>query len=115
MKLKNVGSRYQYDIMAYISKFKNSGDIIKYLALGADSVILNADIFSDSLANNYTNLNQKALNFLLIIKRELALISGAMGVSNLQYSITGNRELLRAVNMDEELEERINVPEAGSL
>ena len=48
------------------------------------------------------------------IRKELALLSGAMGISNLQYSIVGNKELLRSVNLDSSIGKAINVQEGGS-
>jgi len=112
--LGKEGIRENYDLILEISRFRNSGDIIKYLALGCDSVILSSKIFESGLENNYSNLNEKALNFLMGIRKELALLSGAMGISNLQYSIVGNKELLRSVNLDSSIGKAINVQEGGS-
>ena len=112
--LGKEGIRENYDLILEVSRFRNSGDIIKYLALGCDSVILSSKIFESGLENNYSNLNEKALNFLMGIRKELALLSGAMGISNLQYSIVGNKELLRSVNLDSSIGKAINVQEGGS-
>ena len=112
--LGKEGIRENYDLILEISRFRNSGDIIKYLALGCDSVILSSKIFESGLENNYSNLKEKALNFLMGIRKELALLSGAMGISNLQYSIVGNKELLRSVNLDSSIGKAINVQEGGS-
>ncbi len=114
-KLKEEGHRYERDIIPVIEHFKNSGDIIKYIAIGADAIILPSKIFEIGLGNNHSNLNLKALNLLLTIKKEIALISGAMGVSNVQYSLSGNRELLRGINLDNDIENIIGITEAGSL
>ncbi|ARD84922.1 glutamate synthase (NADPH) [Ferroplasma acidiphilum] len=112
--LGKEGIRENYDLILEVSRFRNSGDIIKYLALGCDSVILSSKIFESGLENNYSNLNEKALNFLMGIRKELALLSGAMGISNLQYSIVGNKELLRSVNLDSNIGKAINIQEGGS-
>ncbi len=112
--LKKEGIRENYDLIVEISKFRNTGDIIKYLALGCDSVILSSKVFEMGLENNYINLEEKALNFLLGIRKELALLAGAMGIYNLQNSIVGNKELLRSVNLDNSITDAINVQEAGS-
>ncbi|WMT53862.1 FMN-binding glutamate synthase family protein [Ferroplasma acidiphilum] len=112
--LGKEGIRENYDLILEVSRFRNSGDIIKYLALGCDSVILSSKIFESGLENNYSNLKEKALNFLMGIRKELALLSGAMGISNLQYSIVGNKELLRSVNLDSSIGKAINVQEGGS-
>ncbi len=114
-KLKGEGHRYERDIIPVIENFKNSGDIIKYIALGADSIILPSKIFEIGLGNNHSNLNLKALNLLLTIKKEIALIAGAMGISNVQYSLSGNRELLRGINLDNDVENVLGVTEAGSI
>jgi glutamate synthase domain-containing protein 2 len=112
--LRKEGLREKYDLIVEISKFRNTGDIIKYLALGCDSVIISSKVFEMGLENNYINLEDKALNFLLGIRKELALLAGAMGISNLQGSIVGNRELLRSINLDNRIADAINVQEAGS-
>ena len=113
-ELKERGIRENYDIIGEIDYFRNTGDIVKYLALGCDSLIISYKIFEDGLNNSYSNLREKAVNFLMGIKKEISLISGAMGIANLQYSIVGNTELLRAINLDNTIAEKINVTEAGS-
>ena len=113
-ELKGRGIRENYDIIGEIDHFRNTGDIVKYLALGCDSLIISYKIFEAGLNNSYSNLREKAVNFLLGMKKEISLISGAMGIANLQYSIVGNTELLRAINLDNTIAKKINVAEAGS-
>ena len=113
-ELKGRGMRENYDIIGEIDHFRNTGDIVKYLALGCDSLIISYKIFEAGLNNSYSNLREKAVNFLLGMKKEISLISGAMGIANLQYSIVGNTELLRAINLDNTIAKKINVAEAGS-
>ncbi len=106
--------RERYDILLYINEFRNTGDIAKYMALGADAVILPSKIFEYGLANQ-NNINEKALNFIIGVKKELSLLCGAMGISNMQNSLTGNIELLRSVNLDNNISKILNLSEAGSL
>jgi hypothetical protein len=113
-ELKDRGIRENFDIIGEINYFRNTGDIVKYLALGCDSVIISYQIFEDGLNNSYSNIREKAVNFLMGIKKEIGLISGAMGIANLQYSIVGNTELLRSINLDNNIARKINVAEAGS-
>jgi glutamate synthase domain-containing protein 2 len=111
--LKENVIREKYDILSYIINFRNTGDIAKYIALGSDAVILPSKIFELGLSSRY-NLNEKALNFLIAIKKELSLLCGAMGISNMQHSLPGNVELLRSVNLDNSIAKILNVTEAGS-
>ncbi len=115
-KLKNnlKNKRERYDILLYINEFRNTGDIAKYMTLGADAVILPSKIFEYGLANQ-NNINEKALNFIIGVKKELSLLCGAMGISNMQNSLTGNIELLRSVNLDNNISKILNLSEAGSL
>ncbi|WP_337860515.1 glutamate synthase-related protein [Ferroplasma sp.] len=112
-KLKENGIREKYDILSYITEFRNSGDIAKYIALGSDAVILESKIFEYGLSTR-TNMHEKALNLLTAIKKELALLCGAMGISSMQHSLSGNTELLRSINLDNRISEIIEVTEAGS-
>ncbi|MEM0139819.1 MAG: glutamate synthase-related protein [Ferroplasma sp.] len=114
LQFRNNGTRAELDIIAELKEFKNTGDIAKYIALGADSVILNFDVFDMAIEGNYTDLRDKALNFLNAIKEELSLISGAMGMTSMQNSLTGNSELLRGVNLDNNIEKLLELEEGGS-
>jgi len=71
--LKN--KRENYDVLLYINEFKNTGDIAKYIALGSDAVILSSKIFEYGLSDT-TDIKEKALNFLISIRKELSLLCG---------------------------------------
>ncbi len=115
-KVKNnlKNKRENYDVLLYINEFKNTGDIAKYIALGSDAVILSSKIFEYGIADT-TDIKEKALNFLISIRKELSLLCGAMGISNMQSSLTDNIELLRSINLDNNISEILNISEAGSL
>ncbi|AAT44048.1 FMN-binding glutamate synthase family protein [Picrophilus oshimae] len=109
--LRSINKRNEYDIIFNLNdNFLNSGDIAKLIALGADAVIISHKIFMESTTDPNYN---KALNFVNAIKKELLLISGAMGMYDMQNSLTGNHEILRSVSLNYSLPE-INVKEAGS-
>ncbi len=110
--LRKIRKRNDYDVIFNLGdNFLNSGDIAKLIAIGADAVILNYNIFLKSTNDpNYL----KALNFINAIKKELLLISGAMGMYNMQNSLTGNHEILRKVSLYYSLPYNLNVKEAGS-
>ncbi len=113
-KWRNNGKRKYLDIISRLDEFKNTGDIAKYIALGSDAVILNFNIFDIALEGKYDDLRYKALNFLTAIKTELSLISGAMGISSMQNSLSGNRELLRGINLDDKLANILEISGGGS-
>jgi glutamate synthase domain-containing protein 2 len=113
--LKKVGVRYLYDILARSSRIRDPGDILKLILLGADAVIVSADILKKAIGiGSRDALSRKAFNLVAGMKKEIALIAGAAGVYNIQNTFTGNRELLRAVALSDEIVDRIRVRQAGS-
>ncbi len=114
--LKNAGIRYRYDILAKSSRIRDPGDIVKLIMLGADSVIISNKILEIAIGSgNRENLKRKAFNLLAGIKKEISLLAGASGVYSLQSTLTGNRELLRAVGLQDPIALGIRVKQAGSL
>ncbi|HWQ17377.1 MAG TPA: glutamate synthase-related protein [Sulfolobales archaeon] len=114
--LKSAGIRYRYDILAKSSRIRDPGDIVKLIMLGADSVIIPSKILEIAIGSgNRENLKRKAFNLLAGIKKEISLLAGASGVYSLQSTLTGNRELLRAVGLQDPIALRIRVKQAGSL
>ncbi|AWR98311.1 FMN-binding glutamate synthase family protein [Acidianus sulfidivorans JP7] len=115
-KLKDVGIRNKYDIIAKSSRLRDSADVFKLVALGADAVILPYKILEIAIGEGSKgNLKERAFNLISGMKREIALMAGAAGVYSVQSSLTGNRELLRAVNLNSYISRRLRVKEAGSL
>ncbi len=114
-ELKRMGVRYRYDILARSSKIRDPGDMVKIIMLGADSVIISSRILEIAIGgSNRENLKRKAFNLIAGFKKEISLLAGASGVYSLQ-SITGNRELLRAVGLRDAIASMIRVKQAGSL
>jgi len=114
--LKKRGIRNNFDIIAKSSKIRDAGDVFKLIALGADAVILSSNIFEIALEGSYrSNLKEKAFNLMIGLKRELALLAGAAGIYSLQSTLTGNRELLRSINLNKKIREKLRIKQAGSL
>jgi glutamate synthase (NADPH) GltB2 subunit (EC 1.4.1.13) len=115
-KLKEAGVRNKFDIIAKSSKLRDSADVFKLVALGADAVIMPYQILEIAIGEGSKgNLKERAFNLISGMKKEIALMAGAAGVYSVQSSLTGNRELLRAVNLNSYIARRIRVKQAGSL
>lgn len=115
-KLKEMGVRNNYDIIAKSSRLRDSADVFKMIALGADSVILSHKLLEIAIGEGSKgDLKERAFNLIVGMRKEIALMAGAAGVYSVQSTLTGNRELLRAVNLNSYIAKRIRVKEAGSL
>lgn len=115
-RLKRIGIRKRFDLIAKSSRIRDSGDAFKFVALGADSVIMSYKVFDVALGEgSRSDLKGKAFNLISGFKKEIALLAGAAGIYSVQSSLTGNRELLRAVNLNSYVMRKLRVKEAGSL
>ena len=115
-RLKEAGIRNHYDILAKSSRLRHSADAFKLVLLGADSVIMPYYILEKAISEgNKENLKEKAFNLITGMKKELALLAGAAGVYSFQSTLTGNRELLRSINLSYEARKLLRVKPAGSL
>ena len=115
-RLKEAGIRNHYDILAKSSRLRHSADAFKLVLLGADSVIMPYYILEKAIGEgNKGNLKEKAFNLITGMKKELALLAGAAGVYSFQSTLTGNRELLRSINLSYEVRKLLRVKPAGSL
>ncbi|AWR94864.1 FMN-binding glutamate synthase family protein [Acidianus brierleyi] len=115
-KLRETGIRNKFDIIAKSSRIRDAGDVFKLVLLGADSVIVPYKILEVAIGEGSKgNLKEKAFNIIVGMKKEIALLAGAAGVFSVQSSLTGNRELLRAVNLNSYIAKKIRVKQAGSL
>ncbi|MFP3347371.1 MAG: glutamate synthase-related protein [Sulfolobaceae archaeon] len=115
-KLKEMGVRKKFDLIAKSSRIRDSGDVFKFVALGADSVIMTHKVLDVALGEgSRSGLKDKAFNLIAGFKKEIALLAGAAGIYSVQSSLTGNRELLRAVNLNSYVLKKLRVKVAGSL
>lgn len=113
--LKDMGIRSRYSIVVTSDFVRDSGDVFKLLALGADAVAVPASILDRAIGDGTRNkLGEKAFNLLAGMKKELTLLAGAAGMYSLHSSLVGNREILRSVNLDSKVRKRLRVKPAGS-
>ncbi|AWR99826.1 FMN-binding glutamate synthase family protein [Metallosphaera hakonensis] len=116
LRLKEAGVRNRYDLLAKSSKLRDSADVFKLVALGADSVIMPFTILEVAIGEGSKgNLKERTFNLIAGMRKEIALLAGSAGIYSIQSSLTGNRELLRAINLNSYLARKIRVRQAGSL
>lgn len=116
-ELRRMGVRNRVSLIAGGRKVRGSDDIYKLVALGADAVAVSKAVeYAVGLPDARVGedvFRQRVENLLLGIQRELKLLAGAAGVSNLFNTLVGNRELLRAVELDREVRTGLGVKQAG--
>jgi hypothetical protein len=109
--------RYTVNLIATSRRLRGSGDVFKLLGLGAEAVLLK-DCWRaavDLQAVKDPEVVAERLEYLLLgIQKELKLLAGAAGASSLHSTICGNRELFRAVEIDDQLLDALGVKAAGS-
>ncbi|NON62165.1 FMN-binding glutamate synthase family protein [Acidianus sp. DSM 29099] len=115
-KLKDLGIRNKFDIIAKSSKLRDSADVFKLVSLGSDAVIMPYKVLEIAIGEgSKRDLRERAFNLIAGFKKEIALMAGAAGMYGVQSSLTGNREILRAVNLNSYIASKIRVRQAGSL
>jgi isopentenyl diphosphate isomerase/L-lactate dehydrogenase-like FMN-dependent dehydrogenase len=91
-----------------MSALRSSGDVVKLAALGADAVEVSS-ILSKAIVPG--GFEDKLINIVNGLKREVAQLLGAAGVYTYYSTVVGNRELLRA--LDPRVKELLRVKVAG--
>ncbi len=116
-ELRRLGIRNEVSVLAGGRTIRGSDDIYKLVALGADAVVVSRAVELalglQDLKRDERLLRERIENLLLGIQRELKLLAGAAGVSNLFNTLVGNRELLRAVELEREIRQTLGVKQAG--
>src|SRR5437870_2430100 len=113
--------RTSFDVIATGERVRLSSDVFKLCALGADAVGIST---AATLAVGYEKVEDASLldeeqvkdrleNLILGTEREIKLLAGAAGVSSLFTTLVGNRELLRAVDMEPAVRRRLRIKPAG--
>jgi len=108
--------RYRVSLLVASDRIRGSPDAFKLMGLGADVVLISE---CWKIATNYQpDLDGKVLAerleyFILGIQKELKLLAGAAGVGSIRSSIIGNRELFRAIELEEEVRRVLGVKAAG--
>ncbi len=120
--LRGLGSgsramRYSVNVIATSRRLKGSGDVFKLLGLGAEVVLLK-DLWKlgiDLHGEGSPQVVAERLEYLLLgMQKELKVLAGAAGASSLTSTICGNKELFRAVELDDRLLDALGVKPAGS-
>jgi glutamate synthase domain-containing protein 2 len=119
--LKKHGIRYEVALLAESNMIRGADDIFKLLALGADSAGLgragllavgfeegDSEIVFDS-KRSIVHLE----NFVIALEKEIKLLAGAAGVSSLSSSLVGNRELLRSIDLVEDVRKELGIKPSG--
>jgi len=113
--LRSLNVRYYKTIIVHYHKIRDAGDITKLIALGADLVEI-SKMLDHMLRpqDDYKTTVEKLVRIIIGLKREIALLAGAAGVYNLHTTLTGNRELLRVLDLDPRIRQMLDVKLAGS-
>ncbi len=109
--------RYTVNLIATSRRLRGSGDVFKLLGLGAEVVLLKdcwrlgIDLQKE---NNPRVVAERLEHLLLGMQKELKLLAGAAGASSLHSTVCGNRELFRAVELNDRVLSVLGVKAAGS-
>jgi glutamate synthase domain-containing protein 2 len=119
-ELKHHGLRGKLNVIAESNGMRGSDDIFKTVALGADCVGFgkaallaigveedDREIILDAKAS------QRLENFVAATQKDIKLLAGAAGISNINSTLTGNRELLRSIDMEPSSRIELGVKPAG--
>ncbi|MDA4137064.1 MAG: glutamate synthase-related protein [Thaumarchaeota archaeon] len=119
-ELKHHGLRGKLNVIAESNGIRGSDDIFKTVALGADCVGFgkaallaigveedDREIILDARAS------QRLENFVAATQKDIKLLAGAAGISNINSTLTGNRELLRSIDMEPSSRIELGVKPAG--
>lgn len=120
-ELKQRRLRGRLNLVAEGNGVRGSADIFKMVALGADCVGFgkaallaigveedNKEMVLDSKAS------QRLENFVAATQKDIKLLAGAAGISNINSTLTGNRELLRSIDLDPASRIELGVKPAGA-
>ena len=120
-ELKERGLRSGLNILAASNGVRGSDDIFKLVALGADCVGLGKAALigvgieeGDDAVVVDSNVSRRLEDFIIATQREIKLLAGAAGVSSVSSSLTGNRELLRAIDLEPSIRMKLGVKPAGA-
>ncbi|MEM4494434.1 MAG: hypothetical protein QXE96_01365 [Candidatus Caldarchaeum sp.] len=115
-ELRRLGFRNSVSLVAGGWSVRGADDVFKLVALGADAVMLSTCVekaLEPLLTHDAYHVQEKMENLLLGLQREIKLLAGAAGVSNIFNTLVGNRELLRAVELPREIRTLLSIKLAG--
>jgi len=119
-ELKQRGMRGRFNIIAEGNGVRGSDDVFKIVALGADCVGLGKSALlaigaeeGDAEVVLDARISQRLENFVAATQKDIKLLAGAAGISNINSTLTGNRELLRSVDLDPATRIELGIKPAG--
>jgi glutamate synthase domain-containing protein 2 len=119
-ELKQRGMRGRFNIIAESNGVRGSDDVFKIIALGADCVGLGKSALlaigaeeRDAEVVLDAKISQRLENFVAASQKDIKLLAGAAGISNINSTLTGNRELLRSIDLDSATRCELGVKPAG--
>jgi len=113
--------RNQFDVIVVGGRIRHAGDILKMCGLGADAVgISRAAVVAIGYDEKWAHFEEKAAeerleNLVFAMQKEIKLLAGAAGLTNIFTTLIGNRELFRSLDLEPRLRERLHVKPAGAL
>ncbi len=114
--------RSDLDLLASGSRIRGAADIFKLIALGSDAVgigkaaIIGIGYVAESMVKfDFEAGRVRFENLVLGLQKEVKLLAGAAGISSVHKSLTGNRELLRSIDLDPIKRRRLDVKAGGGL
>ena len=119
-ELKQRGQRGRFNVIAENNAVRGSEDIFKLVALGADCVGLGKSALlaigaeeGDKEVVVDAKVSQRLENFVAATQKDIKLLAGAAGISNINSTLTGNRELLRSIDLEPAIRMELGVKPAG--
>jgi glutamate synthase domain-containing protein 2 len=120
-ELKEHGVRGRLNIVAESNGIRGSDDVFKIVALGADCVGMGkAALLAIGVEEGDREMildaraYQRLENFVSATQKDIKLLAGAAGISNINSTLTGNRELLRSIDLDPSSRIELGVKPAGA-
>jgi glutamate synthase domain-containing protein 2 len=120
-QIDNTPARSKLNLLVEGSRVRGAADIFKLIGLGADAVGISK---SALISLNYDpdkndkfdrdKAHEKLEYFILGLQKELKLLAGAAGISSIQNSLTGNRELFRSLDLDPKIRQRLDIKPGGA-
>lgn len=120
-ELKGHGVRGELNLIAESNGVRGSDDVFKTVALGADAVgfgrsallAIGAEVDDSEMVLD-AKAAQRLENFVSATQKDIKLLAGAAGISNINSTLTGNRELLRSIDMEPSVRIELGVKPAGA-
>jgi len=114
-------ARWRFDILAEGNMVRNSDDIFKLLAMGADCVgfgraaLVAVGFEEDSeVVVEIQKLTEHLENLVVAFEKDIKLLAGAAGMSSVASSLVGNREIVRTVGLDPSIRSELGIKPAGA-